>query len=77
MKNPYWDGKVYKQQKAGEPFDWNTAKGAERKRQLARQRRKGVEQDRRWREQQEAEQPFQVRWPFRIIPIIFDFIFRG
>jgi hypothetical protein len=70
---PVWDGKIHKRAKFGDPFDWDTAKGAQRRQQTARRRRKWAEQDRRWREQQEAERPPQLRWPFRIIS---DLIFR-
>jgi hypothetical protein len=31
---PVWDGKIYKQAKFGNPFDWNTVKGAQRRQQV-------------------------------------------
>ena len=73
---PVWDVKIHRRAKFGDPFDWGTVKGAQRRQQMVRQRRKGAEQDRRWREQQEAEQPPQLRWPFRVLQALANMLLR-
>ena len=70
------DGKTHKRAKFGDPFDWRTVKGAQKRQQITRQQRGWAEQDRRWREQQKDEQPPQLRWPFGMIRAICDLIFR-
>jgi hypothetical protein len=36
---PVWDGEIHKRAQFGDPFDWDTVKGAQRRQQIAWQRR--------------------------------------
>jgi hypothetical protein len=58
-----WDGKVYRHTKFGDISIKGTVKEEERRRQIARMRRRWAEQDARVRELREAEQETQLRWP--------------
>jgi hypothetical protein len=46
---PQWDGKIYRPAKPGEGFRWDTADGAQRRAQIARQRARYAQ---RWPEEE-------------------------
>jgi hypothetical protein len=62
-----WDGKAYRHTKFGDISIKGTVKEEERRRQIARIRRRWAEQDARAREREEADQQPQLRWPFRVL----------
>ena len=45
QKPPQWDGKIYRAAKPGEGFRWDTADGAQRRAQIARQRGRYAQKD--------------------------------
>ena len=71
-----WDGKAYRHTKFGDISIKGTVKEEERRRQIGRMRRRWAEQDARVREQREAEQETQLRWPFRVLRVILGWVFR-
>jgi hypothetical protein len=71
---PQWDGKIYRPAKPGEGFRWDTADGAQRRAQIARQRGRCAQ--RRLEEERDsaelAREPSFIR---RVWEEIRDFIF--
>jgi hypothetical protein len=71
---PQWDGKIYRPAKPGEGFRWDTADGAQRRAQIARQRRSYSQ---RWLEEErnrarDADELDRLQWavtpwPARVI----------
>jgi hypothetical protein len=77
QKPPQWDGKIYRAAKPGEGFRWDTADGAQRRPQIARQRRRYAQR----RLEEEWDSPELAREPAfigRVWEEIRDLIFlRG
>jgi hypothetical protein len=71
-----WDGRAYRHTKFGGISIKGTVKEEERRRQIARMRRRWAEQDARVRELREAEQEPQLRWPFRVLRVILGWVCR-
>jgi hypothetical protein len=69
------DGKVYRHTKFGDISIKGTVKEEERRRQIARIRRRWAEQDARARELREAVQEPRLRWPFRVLRGILGRVF--
>lgn len=69
---PQWDGRVYRPAKPGEGFRWDTADGAQRRAQIARQRRRYAQEEGERANARDADELDRLQWavtpwPARVI----------
>jgi hypothetical protein len=76
-KPPQWDGKIYRPAKPGEGFRWDTADGAQRRAQIARQRSRYAEAEEERASALDADELDRLQWavtpwPVRVIASIVE-----